>query len=104
MINIDPILVQFILGPTLGVVLTALLVKVRATNRVKVIVTALVALVVAFVGDNVVAETGYATFSWESLVAYVVAFLSSSTSYQSFWKPALNLEQRPLMLPDKGIG
>lgn len=104
MINIPPIWVAFILGPTLGPIITSLLTHYQADNRLKIVVNAVVSVVVGVVASSIIPETGEAVFSWGTLASAFITFVTSTTFYDSVYKKVLNLNERPAVLPTKGLG
>lgn len=104
MIDIPPLYVNFILGPALVPVVTMLLVWAKASARVKILVNAFVAAAVSLVATSVIPEDGIAVISWSSLALALIAFLSSSTSYDHFWKPVAKIDEARWAAAQSGIG
>lgn len=102
MFTIDPMILSIILGPSLVPIISALLLKAKASTRVKILVNAVVSFLLAFLAGAVVAETGSAVFSLNQLAQAFIMFITSSVGYDNFWKPVLSLPDRTA--PTKGLG
>lgn len=75
------------------------LLKVHAPNPVKTVVVTILSAV-AFLVTNATNDSGIAVFSWKSLAAVLLTWISATASYQHGFK-VFGLEYK--VLPNKGI-
>jgi hypothetical protein len=101
MIDLSPDVIAFGMATVIPF-LVALATKLTASARIKSAVAGFFAVVTTVVSNSVVAETGHAVFSWQTLAVALVSWALAGASYQTIAKPIVNPNAR--LLPGFGIG
>jgi hypothetical protein len=83
--NLSPFIVSFILGALVPLV-TGILTKLNTPSKVKAWVAVALDAVVGLVTVSMV-DGGGAVISQSAVVAAVLAYFASQTSYTGFWRP-----------------
>lgn len=99
-VTLAPFIVAAVLGTPLPA-LVAFVTKSTAPDSVKIAVNVIASIAVAVVTVSLVGDS--AVISWDTLIAGVVVFLASETSYSTVGKKT-GLNDKPWVLPGKGLG